>query len=77
MLNTARGRRYAFRMSTDVEPHRRHLPVLRKAAAGLVLVVAAAIVLKLVIGFVIAIFWTVVVLAAVAAIIWALKTLIW
>jgi hypothetical protein len=64
-------------MSTDIEQQRGHTPVLRKAAAGVVLVVAAAIVLKLAIGFVIAIFWTVVVVAVVGAILWALKTLVW
>jgi hypothetical protein len=64
-------------MSTEIEPQRRRTPVLRKAGAGLVLVVAAAIALKLVIGFVIAIFWTVVIVAVVGAILWALKTLVW
>jgi hypothetical protein len=64
-------------MSTEIEQPRRQTPVLRKAAAGVVLVVAAAIALKLVIGFVIAIFWTVVVVAVVGAILWALKTLVW
>jgi hypothetical protein len=64
-------------MSTELEGRTRHTPVLRKAGAGLVLIVAAAIVLKLVIGFVIAIFWTVVVIAVVAAVLWALKTLVW
>jgi len=65
-------------METDVEAHRGHKPsVLRKAGAGLVMVVVAALVLKLVIGFVIAIFWTVAIVAAVLAILWALKTLVW
>jgi hypothetical protein len=65
-------------MSTDIEGRPpRHVSVLRKAGAGLVLIVAVAIVLKLVVGFVIAIFWTIVVIAAVAAILWALKTLVW
>jgi hypothetical protein len=52
-------------------------PVVRKVFAGLVLVAAAALILKLVIGFVIAIFWTVVVVAAVLAVLWAVKTIIW
>ena len=65
-------------MQTEVEaarPH--HTPVLRKALAGVVLIVAVALVLKLVIGFVTAIFWTVAAVALVVAILWALKTLIW
>jgi hypothetical protein len=64
-------------MQTEVEARRHHTPVLRKAFAGAVLVIAAALILKLVIGFVIAIFWTVVVVALVLAVLWALKTLIW
>jgi hypothetical protein len=51
-------------------------PVIRKAFAGVVLIVATALVLKLVIGFVIAIFWTIVAVAAVIAVIWALKTIL-
>jgi hypothetical protein len=50
--------------------------VVRKAVAGLVLIVAAALVIKLAIGFVMAIFWTVVVIAAIIAILWALKTIL-
>ncbi len=43
----------------------------------MVLVVAAALAIKIIIGFVAAIFWTVVVIAIVVAILWALKTLVW
>jgi hypothetical protein len=50
---------------------------MRKAAAGLVLLVVAALALKIIIGFVTAIFWTVVVIAAVLAVLWAVKTLVW
>ena len=65
-------------MDTEVEPApKRHTPVLRKALAGVVLIVAVALVLKLVVGFVIAIFWTVAVIALVVAILWAVKTLVW
>ena len=45
--------------------------------AGLVLIVAVALVVKLLLGFVTAIFWTVVAVALVGAILWALKTLFW
>jgi hypothetical protein len=64
-------------MQTEVEARRHHTPVLRKAFAGVVLIVVAALALKLVIGFVIAIFWTVAVIAVVIAVLWALKTLVW
>jgi hypothetical protein len=64
-------------MSTDLERRPRHQTVLRKAGAGLVLAVAVVIALKIVIGFAIAIFGTVVLIAAVIAILWALKTIVW
>jgi hypothetical protein len=64
-------------MRTELEGRPHHTPVLRKAGAGLVLVVAAVIVIKLVIGLVTAVFFTVVIAAVVVAILWALKTLIW
>jgi UPF0716 family protein affecting phage T7 exclusion len=64
-------------MEKQVEARRSHTPVVRKAFAGLVLVAAAALALKLVIGFVTAIFGVVVLVAAVLAVIWALKTIVW
>jgi hypothetical protein len=66
-----------FPMRSDMEPTRSHTPVVRKAAAGVVLVVAAAILVKVIIGVVAAVFWTVVVIAAVLAVLWALKTIVW
>jgi hypothetical protein len=64
-------------MDSQIEPSRSRTPVVRKAAAGVVLVVVAALAIKIVIGFVTAIFWTVVVIAAVLAVLWAVKTLVW
>ena len=65
-------------MNTQVEAHRSRSPaVVRKAVAGLVLIVAAALVLKLAIGFVVWLFWTIITVAVVVAVIWAIKTLIW
>lgn len=65
-------------MDTQVEAHRSRSPaVVRKAVAGLVLIVAAALVLKLAIGFVVWLFWTIITVAVVVAVIWAIKTLIW
>lgn len=61
----------------ELEPQKHHTPVVRKAFAGLVLVVVAALVVKVVIGFVLAIFWVIVAVAAVGAVLWALKTLVW
>jgi hypothetical protein len=65
-------------MQTEVEAtSSRHPSVLRKALAGVVLIVAVALILKLVIGFVIAIFWTIVAVALVIAVLWAIKTIVW
>jgi hypothetical protein len=50
--------------------------LLRRALAALVLVVAGLLLLKLVIGFVMAIFWVVVAVAAIVAVLWALATLL-
>jgi hypothetical protein len=64
-------------MRTELEARPSHTPVLRRAFAGVVLIVAAALAIKILIGFVMAIFWTIVAVAAVVAVVWALKTLIW
>ena len=69
------GARYALNMDSQIEASRSKPPVLKRAVAGLVLVVAAALIIKLAIGFVMAIFWTVVVIAAIIAVLWALKTI--
>jgi hypothetical protein len=63
--------------TTQIEHHRGRPPILRRAFAGLVLIVAVALAFKLAIGFVMAIFWTVVAVAVVLAVLWAIKTLIW
>ena len=64
-------------MDTQIEASRTRTPIVRKVGAGLVLIIAAALILKLAIGFVIWLFWTIVTVAVVVAVIWAIKTLIW
>ena len=64
-------------MQSEVEAPRHHVPVLRRVFAGAVLIIAVALALKLVIGFVIAIFWVVLGVAVAIAVLWALKTLLW
>lgn len=64
-------------MTTELEGRPARPPVLKRAFAGLVLIAAAALALKLIIGFVTAIFWTVVVIAVALAVLWAVKTLVW
>lgn len=63
-------------MRSDIEATRSRPPVLKRAAAGLVLIAVAALVIKFVIGLVLAVFWIAVALIAVAAVLWALNTLL-
>jgi hypothetical protein len=49
---------------------------LRRAVAALVLIVAGLLLLKIVIGFVIGIFWVLVAVVAVGAVLWAVATLL-
>ncbi len=51
--------------------------ILRRALAGIVLIVAVALAIKLVIGLVMAVFWIIVAVAVALAVLWALKTLFW
>jgi hypothetical protein len=60
-----------------MEAHPSHTPILRRALAGVVLILVVALAVKILVGFVMAIFWTIVAVAAVVAVLWALKTLIW
>ncbi len=62
-------------MRTDIEGQSARTPIVRRAAAGLVLVAAAALAIHFVIGLIMTIFWVVVAVAAVLAVIWALKTI--
>lgn len=64
-------------MRTQVEARPHRTPILKRAAAGIVLVVAAALAISLVIAFVKAIFVTVLTVVVVIAILWALKTIFW
>ncbi len=49
--------------------------LLNKAIAAIIMLVAAWVLLKIVIGFVSAIFWTVLTIAAILAVVWAFFTL--
>ncbi len=54
-----------------------HTSLLKRVLAFVVLVVAVAIAFKILLGFVMAVFWVIVAAAVVFAILWALKVLIW
>jgi hypothetical protein len=62
-------------MRTDIEAKPARTPIVRRAAAGLILVAVAALAVHFVIGLIMTIFWVVVAVAAVLAVIWALKTI--
>jgi len=61
-------------MRTDLEVKPARTPIVKRAAAGLVLVAVAALAIHFVIGLIMTVFWLVVAVAAVIAVIWALKT---
>jgi hypothetical protein len=63
------------RSKSDVPANRPSL--VRRGVAGLVLLAVIAIGLDLLIHAVLAIFWVVVAVAVVGAVLWALKTIVW
>jgi hypothetical protein len=63
-------------MPRELEAQGPRTPVLRRVTAGLVLVAAAALVIHFAVGLVVAVFWTAVVLVAIVAVLWALKTIL-
>jgi hypothetical protein len=62
--------------SRQIESRPERTPILRKAVAGLVLLGVAALVIHVAIGLVLAVFWVVLGLVAVAAVLWALNALL-
>jgi hypothetical protein len=64
-------------METEIEARPARHPVVRKAVAGVVLIVAVALAIKIVLGLLTTIFFVVVGAAIVVGILWALKTLLW
>lgn len=67
--------RYALVMN-QIEQSRSRPPVVRKVFAGLVLIAAAALVIHFAIGLIMTIFWIVAVVAVIAAVVWALNTIL-
>ena len=63
-------------MKSELEASRSRPPILKKAAAGLILVAVAALAIHFVIGLVVAVFWIVVVVAAIVGVLWAVNTLL-
>jgi hypothetical protein len=63
-------------MQHELEAQRSRPPIVRRAFAGLILVVVAALAIHIVIGLVMTVFWIIVAVAAVAAVLWALNTIL-
>jgi hypothetical protein len=63
-------------MKSELEASRSRPPILKKAAAGLILVAVAALAIHFVIGLVVAVFWIAVVVAAIVGVLWAVNTLL-
>jgi hypothetical protein len=64
-------------MRTQLEASPSRTPILRRALAGVVLIAAVALAVTILVHIVTAIFWTLVAVVAVIAVVWALKTLFW
>jgi hypothetical protein len=64
-------------MRTEMEARPAHTPVLRRVLAGVVVIAVAALAVTLVVHVVMALFWTLIGMAAIVAVLWALKTLFW
>jgi len=64
-------------MRTDLEASGSRTPILRRALAGLVLIGVAALIVTALVHVVVAVFWTLVGVVAIVAVLWALKTLFW
>jgi hypothetical protein len=60
----------------QIEPTRSGPSLTKRVGAGLVLVVVAALALHFIVSLVLVVFWIVVVVAAIAAVAWALNTLL-
>ena len=61
-------------MRNDLEASRTGPPILKRAVAGLVLIAVAALAIHFIIGLIVTVFWIAVVVAAVVAVLWAVRT---
>ncbi len=65
-------------MRTDVQNvPERHPSIVRRAVAALVLVAGVVLVFHFVVGLIVTVFYVVAAVAVIAAVLWALKTLVW
>lgn len=64
-------------MAKQLEGRRSGTPLRQKATASLIIVIASAVAIWVAIGVIKAIFFTVIVIAAILGVLWAVKTLLW
>ncbi|HLY48629.1 MAG TPA: hypothetical protein VKR21_05480 [Solirubrobacteraceae bacterium] len=64
-------------MRTELEAPASRTPILRRVLASVVLIGVAALVVTTLVHVVMAVFWTLVGVVAIVAVLWALKTLFW
>jgi hypothetical protein len=65
-------------MRTDVQKApERHPTIIRRAFAGLVVVVGALLIFHFIAGLVMAVFYVVATVAVIVAVLWALKAIFW
>jgi hypothetical protein len=62
-------------MRTQLDARPARTPIVKRAAAGLILLAIAALAVHFVLGLIMTVFWLVAALAAVVAVIWAVKTI--
>jgi uncharacterized membrane protein len=62
-------------MARQIERARSKPPILRRVTAGLVLVVIAVLAVHLALGLIMTVFWIALIVAVVAAAVWAARTL--
>ena len=63
-------------MNRDIERSRSGPPLVKRAIAGLVLVAVGALAIDLVFHVLVTIFYVVAIVAVIAAVLWALKTIL-
>ena len=62
-------------MRTELEARPARTPIVRRAFAGIVLIAAAALAIHIVFNLILTVFWIVVAVAVVLAVVWAVNTL--
>jgi hypothetical protein len=62
-------------MHSDIEESRARTPIVKRAGAGLVLIAAAALAIHVLFNLILTVFWIIVGVAAVLAVLWAVRTI--